>query len=142
MKPHWQIWTLAALSAGCLTATTLWSAGHSSSLVLPQDAGPDKLDVSIYPSNIQDDYKVFQHQCSKCHTLARALNTSMPPAFWSSYMGNVLRKPEFGITNAEATQIYEFLAYDQTQRKVKNPKAFYPAPTEDELDQRRGGTGK
>ena len=34
----------------------------------------DGLDVSQYPQDIQDAYKVFAVRCSRCHTLARPLN--------------------------------------------------------------------
>ncbi len=103
-------------------------------LVLPQDKGPDKVDVTDYPANIQQDYKVFERHCSKCHTLARPVNTSMPAAYWASYLGGVMKKGGYGITLEEADKIYEFLAYDQAVRKANHPKGLYPAPTEDELE--------
>ena len=67
---------LALLAAALLTAGT-WAAGKR--LVLPQDTGPDSVDVSKYPPDQQANYKVFKSRCSHCHTLARPLNTTMTP---------------------------------------------------------------
>ena len=50
---------------------------QTSNVVLPQDKGPDKIDVSAYPAPQQAAYKVFSAKCSKCHTIARPLNTMM-----------------------------------------------------------------
>ena len=111
----------------------LWAMGQTGGLVLPQDKGPDKVDVSAYPSNIQDDYKVYERQCGKCHKLARSVNTSMPAVYWANYVGTAIKKPEYGLTLAQADQIYQFLAYDQIARKSKYTHGLYPALTEDEL---------
>jgi len=116
--------------------------GQGGGLVLPQDKGPDKVDISAYPSNIQEYYKVYERQCGKCHTLARSINTSMPAVYWANYLGTAIKKPEYGITLAEADQIYQFLALDQVLRKSKHPKGLYPALTEDELQALRQQQGK
>jgi len=122
---------LAVAGAAAIAANPPQKTG---SLVLPQDKGPDKVDVADYPANIQQDYRVFDKQCGKCHTLARPVNTSMPATYWANYMGGIMKKGGYGITLDEADKIYEFLAYDQAVRKTNHPKGHYPAHTEDELE--------
>lgn len=39
------------------------------------DLGPDTLDVSAYPKDIQDGYRLLTVHCAKCHTAARPLNS-------------------------------------------------------------------
>jgi len=133
---------MAGLCALVVMVVALWAMGQGGGLVLPQDKGPDKVDISAYPSNIQEYYKVYERQCGKCHTLARSINTSMPAVYWANYLGTAIKKPEYGLTLAEADQIYQFLALDQVLRKSKHPKGLYPALTEDELQALRQQQGK
>jgi hypothetical protein len=133
---------ILGLLALSVLIVALWALGQTGGLVLPQDKGPDKVDISSYPSNIQENYKVYERQCGKCHTLARSINTSMPAVYWANYLGTAIKKPEYGITLAEADQIYQFLALDQVLRKSKHPKGLYPALTEDELQALRQQQGK
>ncbi len=42
--------------------------------ILAYDKGPDRINVSKYPADMQAKYKVFAKKCSNCHTLARAIN--------------------------------------------------------------------
>jgi len=107
---------------------------QTSNVVLPQDKGPDKIDVSAYPPAQQSAYKVFATKCSKCHTIARPLNTMMKPDEWSRYVKRMMHKPNSGISDAQGKQIYEFMVYDQAERKDKNPKAFFPALSDEEID--------
>jgi len=104
---------------------------------LPQDQGPDKLDVSKYPPEIQKDYKLFSGKCSKCHTLARPLNTTMTKEEWSRYVKRMMHKPNSGISGKDGKAIFDFLVYDQTNRKDKDPQAFYKALSDQELQQLR-----
>ena len=41
----------------------------------PRDDGPDKIDVSGYPKEQQARYPVFLQKCSKCHPVARPINS-------------------------------------------------------------------
>lgn len=120
-----------ALVAGAL-ALMAW-AQDQSTVSLPQDKGADKLDVSSYPADMQKDYKLFADKCGKCHTLARPLNTSMTKEDWSRYVKRMMHKPNSGINDTTGKQIFDFLAYDQANRKDKNPKAFHPALSDEEL---------
>ncbi len=107
---------------------------QTSNVVLPQDKGPDKIDVSAYPAAQQANYKLFAGKCSKCHTIARPLNTMMTKAEWERYVKRMMHKPNSGISDTQGKQIFEFVVYDQTERKDKNPKAFFKALSDEEID--------
>ncbi len=103
-------------------------------LLLPQDRGPRELDVSAYPPEIREGYRVFAHKCSKCHTLARPLNTTMRADFWARYVGEMMQRPASNIGETDARAIYAFLAYDQTHRKDADPGRFFPPLTEEQIE--------
>ena len=107
---------------------------QTSNVVLPQDKGPDKIDVSAYPAEQQANYKLFTGKCSKCHTIARPLNTLMTRDEWSRYVKRMMHKPNSGINDSQGKQIFDFMVYDQTERKDKNPKAFFPALSDEEIE--------
>jgi len=106
---------------------------QTSNIVLPQDKGPDKIDVSGYPAPTQAAYKVFSSKCSKCHTIARPINTMMKRDEWERYVKRMMHKPNSGISDNQGKEIFEFLLYDQTNRKDKDPKAFFPALSDEEI---------
>ena len=109
-------------------------AAQTSNVVLPQDKGPDKIDISAYPVPQQAAYKVFTTKCSKCHTIARPMNTMMKRDEWERYVKRMMHKPNSGISDAQGKMIFDFLVYDQTERKDKNPKAFFPALSDEEIE--------
>ncbi|MBI4248402.1 MAG: hypothetical protein HY611_02775 [Elusimicrobia bacterium] len=41
----------------------------------PNDCGPETLDVSKYPKELQAGYKILSQKCSRCHTPARPLHS-------------------------------------------------------------------
>ena len=127
----------SALAAGAtLSLALLAQVGGPS---LPQDKGPDKLNVSAYPKDIQKDYKIFREKCEQCHTLARPLNTSMSRDAWERYVKRMMHKPNSGISPEQGKKIFEFLVYDQENRKDKNPKEFYPALSDEQIQQMEKG---
>lgn len=85
---------------------------------LPYDKGYARIDVSKYPKGMQEAYKVFASKCSKCHTLARPINSPyVIPEEWERYIKMMMRKPGSGIDPKSAKTIYEFLKYDSRVRK-------------------------
>ena len=69
---------------------------------------------------MQEAYKVFASKCSKCHTLARPINSPYAiPEEWERYIKMMMRKPGSGIDPKSAKTIYEFLKYDSQVRKKK-----------------------
>ena len=118
---------------GLAGACGLLQAQNTSGVDLPQDKGPDKIDVSAYPPEMQKSYKVFAAKCSKCHTIARPINTLMTRAEWERYVKRMMHKPNSGISDKNGKEIFDFIIYDETERKDKNPKAFFKALTDEEI---------
>jgi cytochrome c5 len=120
--------TLASLGAA------LMAMAQSSNVSLPQDKGPNSINVSAYPPEQQKAYKVFSDKCSKCHTIARPINTMMTTAEWERYVKRMMHKPNSGISDTQGKTIFEFLSYDQTNRKDKNPTAYFKALSDEEIE--------
>jgi hypothetical protein len=107
---------------------------QTSNVTLPQDKGPAKINVSSYPPEQQKAYKLFSDKCSKCHTLARPINTTMTDPEWARYVKRMMHKPNSGISDNQGKAIYEFLSFDQKTRKDKNPSAFYKSLSDEEIE--------
>jgi len=125
--------TFQAMMLG-LASIVLALVAQESNVVLPQDKGPDKIDVSAYPAEIQKDYKLFSSKCSKCHTIARPINTLMSRDEWERYVKRMMHKPNSGISESQGKEIFAFLMHDQINRKDKNPKAFFRALSDEEIE--------
>jgi hypothetical protein len=90
--------------------------------ILAYDKGPAKIDVSKYPADMKADYKVFAEKCSKCHTIARAINCEFATEDeWERYVKRMMNKGGTMFTAKDGKQIFEFLVYDSKTRK----KALY-----------------
>src|SRR6266498_5896602 len=118
---------LIAILAVATFCPPVMVVAQTSNVLLPQDKGPDKIDVSAYPAPQQAAYKVFAAKCSKCHTIARPINTLMKRDEWERYVKRMMHKPNSGIGDSQGKQIFDFVVFDQAERKDKNPKAFFPA---------------
>src|ERR1039458_3558137 len=112
----------------------LFLLAQSSNVNLPQDKGPSQVNVSSYPAELQKDYKTFTDKCAKCHTIARPINTTMTRAEWERYVKRMMHKPNSGINDSQGKAIFDFLAYDQENRKDKNPSAFSKALSDEEIE--------
>lgn len=124
---------LAIVAFAGLSAPLILLA-QSANVTLPQDKGPATVNVSSYPQEQQKAYKLFVDKCSKCHTIARPINTTMTHDEWERYVKRMMHKPNSGISDGQGKTIFEFLAYDQTNRKDKNPSAFYKSLSDDEIE--------
>lgn len=121
------------VAAGVLLATAAWAQQLYTDKQLEArfyyDLGADSLDVSSYPQEQQDNYKVFANTCSQCHSLARALNAPLTArADWRRYVVRMHLKNKArdgsGFTQKDAKAIIAFLTYDASERKIKNKAAF------------------
>lgn len=121
------------ITTAAILSVPLLILAQTSNVVLPQDKGPDKLNVSAYPPEIQTGYKTFSSKCSKCHTLARPINTTMTRDEWERYVKRMMHKPNSGIGEKQGKEIFSFLIYDQTERKDKNPKSFFPLLSDEQI---------
>ena len=77
----------------------------------PRDNGPDRIDVSGWPSEQKARYPLFEMKCSKCHPLARPVNAKFTAADWKRYAKRMIRRPNSGINEEQAAELYQFLAY-------------------------------
>ena len=87
----------------------------------PADKGPNFIDVSDYPQEMQTLYKLFTNKCSRCHTVARPINSTFTPEEWRKYVRKMMRKPGSGLTPKTAEQITKFLIYDAQYRERSTP---------------------
>jgi hypothetical protein len=117
----------------------LFLAAQSGNVTLPQDKGPDKINVSSYPPEHQKGYKLFVDKCAKCHTIARPINTTMTRSEWQRYVMRMMHKPNSGISDPQGKAIFEFLAYDQLTRKDRNPSGFFKSLSDDEIEKLKAG---
>jgi mono/diheme cytochrome c family protein len=83
----------------------------------PADNGPNFISVSSYSTEMQEYYKIFERKCSRCHTLARPINSEFVGEAWRKYVYKMMRKPGSGLTPKTAVPIIEFLIYDSQVRK-------------------------
>ena len=118
--------TLSLALVGTFAALALGALAPAQEQVDPRiaayDKGPATIDVSKYPPDMQARYKVFTARCSKCHTIARAINCDFAlDEEWERYVKRMMRKPGSEVSPADGKQIFEFLAYDSKTRK----KALY-----------------
>jgi hypothetical protein len=126
--------TVVRLTALALMMAPLCAVAQTSNVTLPQDKGPSTVNVSSYPAEQQKSYKVFVDKCSKCHTIARPINTTMSKDEWARYVKRMMHKPNSGISDNQGKTIYEFLAYDQATRKDKTPSAFFKSLSDEEIE--------
>ena len=99
------------------------------------DLGPDAIDVSNYPAQQRHNYALFKQECSRCHTLARAVNSRVESRlYWHFHLVRMnlhsrLRQ-ERPIPSDQAKDILDFLEYDAQARKVQD-RAHFDAQVEE-----------
>ena len=89
--------------------------------IYPADKGPNYIDVSEYPQKMQELYELFTRKCSRCHTVARPINSTFTSEEWRKYVHKMRQKPGSGLTLKTAEQIIEFLIYDAKHRERSAP---------------------
>ena len=85
----------------------------------PADKGPNFIDVTAYSVKMQGAYELFTNKCSRCHTVARPINSTFTPEEWRKYVYKMMRKPGSGLTPRTAEEIIRFLIYDAQHRERK-----------------------
>jgi hypothetical protein len=73
------------------------------------------------PADVRADYAVFALRCSKCHSLARPLNSGIDDdEYWKMYVERMRRQPASGISVADTVPILRFLhVFSIAERKRK-----------------------
>ena len=79
--------------------------------VFDADSGAATIDVSEYPEEMQPLYKLYAKRCSKCHTLARSVNSEYRGEEWDRYVARMSRKPNSGISPGTGEKILTFLKF-------------------------------
>ncbi|MBI2389851.1 MAG: photosystem P840 reaction-center cytochrome c-551 [Deltaproteobacteria bacterium] len=80
----------------------------------------DGLDPSSLPPDLRADYEVFAHRCSKCHTLARPLDSGITnDQFWRIYVTRMQRMPGSGISDSDVARILRFLRHYSAEQRAK-----------------------
>ena len=117
MRSRWPLLLVALMMLGAgLRARAQDDSGGDKKF--PADDGPDTIDVSSYPKEQQENYKLFAGKCSKCHTLARPINSPYAlPEEWNAYVDKMRHKKRSGIDEDSAKKIADFLIFDSSVRK-------------------------
>ncbi|HMJ53432.1 MAG TPA: hypothetical protein VK540_15205 [Polyangiaceae bacterium] len=85
------------------------------------------LEPAALPAELRTDYAIFAQRCSKCHSLARPLNSGISDEnYWSLYVARMRRQPGSGISQEDAGPILRFLHYYTVEQQHKNEKAVPP----------------
>ncbi|HEY6460183.1 MAG TPA: hypothetical protein VIY73_08525 [Polyangiaceae bacterium] len=107
-----------------IVATALCVAGAGCASAMERTDG---MDTSVVPEEQRADYALFAQRCSKCHSLARPLNSGITDdGYWHMYVEKMRRQPGSGITEADTAPILRFLHWysvDQLQRQQKGRDA-------------------
>src|SRR5256885_16136139 len=89
------------------------------------------LDPRQMPVEVRADYALFAQRCSKCHSLARPLQSGIiGDDYWADYVERMRRQPGSGISPEDATLILRFLHYfstGQVMRQELRSEAISPA---------------
>ena len=106
-------------------SSLLWLLGGSCAT-----SGREGLDIAQLPEVVRPDYQLFARRCSKCHSLARPLNSGISDEnYWSLYVARMRRQPGSGISQEDAGPILRFLHYYSLEQLRKNEKAVPPPVT-------------
>jgi hypothetical protein len=98
-------------------------------------AAIEGVDPSKVPEDVRSDYVLFTQRCSKCHSLARPLQSGITnDDYWAAYVERMRRQPGSGIAPEETPRILRFLHYYSTTVRLRNVEPAVeasPAPVED-----------
>jgi hypothetical protein len=100
-------------------------------VVLLLACGPrtEGLDVSKLPADVRADYDLFARKCSKCHSLARPLQSGITDdEQWVMYVRRMRRQPASGISPEDETPILRFLRYYAADLRKKKAEKDQPPP--------------
>ncbi|HEX4476882.1 MAG TPA: hypothetical protein VH142_17455 [Polyangiaceae bacterium] len=70
------------------------------------------IDAATLPEDVRPEYQLFSVRCSKCHSLARPLQSGITDdAYWAIYVERMRRQPSSGISPSDVPPILAFLHY-------------------------------
>ncbi len=101
-------------------------AGAATLLACPGERSTEPEAASV-PPDVRADYAVFAVRCSKCHSLARPLNSGIDDdGYWKTYVAKMRRQPGSGISADDSVAILRFLhafSLDLRRRKSQSLEA-------------------
>ena len=116
----------------CLALLTMFWLVLAAQACHMDNARADGIDLSTYPPEVHDDYRLFTVRCSKCHSLARPLQSGITDdAYWADYVERMRRQPGSGIAPEESPRIQRFLHYYSLAvlaRKAASSSEAVPPP--------------
>jgi hypothetical protein len=96
---------------------------------------PAEPEAAALSPDVRADYAVFAVRCSKCHSLARPLNSGIDDdGYWRTYVAKMRRQPGSGISVEDSVAILRFLhafSVDLRRRRsgaVDSADASLPEP--------------
>jgi hypothetical protein len=121
---HALVGLLRALAPNACVATVLVLAAAGCGSATMHSEG---LEPATLPAELRADYAVFAQRCSKCHSLARPLNSGISDEnYWALYVARMRRQPGSGISQEDAAPILRFLHYYSVEQLRKNEKPVPP----------------
>ncbi|MBI5042729.1 MAG: c-type cytochrome [Nitrospirae bacterium] len=99
------------------------------------------VDISNYPIEAKEGYKIFSQKCVKCHSAAKPLNAPYSGDAWKTSVYRMMRKEGSFITQKEADKIYAFLVQYSSNRKIVQAvetKGLSPIEAGKKVYQQRG----
>jgi len=99
------------------------------------------VDISNYPKEAKEGYKIFSYKCVKCHSAAKPLNAPYSGEAWKTTVYRMMRKEGSFLTQKEADKIYAFLVQYSSSRKpiqAVETKGLPPIEAGKKIYQQRG----
>ena len=99
------------------------------------------VDISSYPKEAKEGYKIFSYKCVKCHSAAKPLNAPYSGEAWKTTVYRMMRKEGSFLTQKEADKIYAFLVQYSSSRKpiqAVETKGLPPIEAGKKIYQERG----
>ncbi len=92
------------------------------------DLGPEEVDISGYPLQQRSNYRAYVSACSRCHGLARSINSPLASrTWWEFYVTSMRARASLRgrpLSREERDAVLDFLAYDGRERKVLRAQEF------------------
>jgi hypothetical protein len=118
---RWRLHPAGVRAATVLAAASLAMAAQHCTITGTRSEG---LDPSTLPADVRADYAVFAHRCSKCHSLARPLNSGISDEnYWAMYVARMRRQPGSGISSDDVPRILRFLHHYSLEQQQKRQAA-------------------
>ena len=111
--------TRARMRCGLAALAIAWAVAACAGSRGPSREG-EGADTSGMPADVRADYEVFAQRCSKCHSLARPLESGITDdEFWRQYVERMRKQPGSGISQADEVTILRVLHYYSVETKAK-----------------------